>query len=299
MAISEDLKGVIGAAVTPVTTSFDIDTGRLRAHCETMLDQGCHMVSTFGTTGEGASFSVEQKLSAMAEMKAAGLDMSRQVPGVIAASLDDAARLVRGYADLGCRAALILPPFYYAYDAPGGLGDFFAAVITRAGGPDIDVLLYNFPAFSGLLFTPERVQEVLDRLGDRVVGLKDSTGDLDAGRALVQAFPDLAIYTGDDRILSRMVQAGGAGMIGGLPNVFPADCARLAGASQDDPLQQIASARITAVDAHGGLSVLKGLLARLYDDPAFARMVPPLRPVPAGTIDAIAAELYSPEKESA
>lgn len=299
MSISEDLKGVVGAAITPITKSFDIDSGRLRAHCDTMMDQGCRMVSAFGTTGEGASFSVAQKLTALAEMKAAGLDMSRQIPGVITSALDDAARLVRGYADLGCRAALILPPFYYAYSAPGGLGDYFAAVIERAGSPDIDVMLYNFPAFSGLLFTPERVQEVRDQLGDRVVGIKDSTGDLEAGKRLIRAFPDVAIYTGDDRILSRMVHAGGAGMIGGLPNAFPADCTCLAHAAQDDPLQDIAAQRIAAVDAHGGLSVLKGLVAQLYNDPAFAPTMPPLRPAPDETIKALAADLFHSEEESA
>ncbi|MGR3804187.1 dihydrodipicolinate synthase family protein [Marinibacterium profundimaris] len=286
-----DLCGVIGAAITPVTADFEIDAPRLQAHCETMRAQGCIMTSVFGTTGEGASFSTDQKLAALAAMKAAGMDMSRQVPGVIASSLDDAARLARGYADLGCRAVLVLPPFYYAYDAPGGLGDFYAALVARAGVPDLQILLYNFPAFSGLLFTPDRVREVMDRVGDRIIGIKDSTGDLAAGKTLIQNFPDLAIFTGDDRILRRMVQAGGAGMIGGLPNAFPADCAALPDTPDDAALQATARRRIETVDGHGGLVALKGLVARLYDDPAFARTVPPLRPMAKDDLDRIGTAL--------
>ncbi len=299
MPFPQELRGVIGASITPVTEAFEIDAIRLHKHCESMMKQGCIMTSVFGTTGEGASLSVDQKLGALAELKSLGMDMSRQIPGVVAASLDDAARLVRGYGELGCRAVLVLPPFYYAYGAPGGLGDFYAALMARAGAPDVDVLLYNFPAFSGLLFTPERVHEVIERLGDRVIGIKDSTGDLAAGKALIEHFPDLAIYTGDDRIVRRMVQAGGAGMIGGLPNAFPADCSALADTPDDAPLHALAARRIETVDGHGGLTALKGMVAQIYDDPAFARTIPPLRPVSSDAMELIGTALTRAQKESA
>lgn len=276
-----DFKGVIGAAVTPVTPDLDIDVDRLVTHCGIMLDAGCAFTSVFGTTGEGASFSTEQKIAALTRMKADGADMKRQVPGVIAASVDDAARQYRAAADLGCRAALIIPPFYYKPASDDAVARFYQAVVARAGHPGLEIVLYNFPFFSGVTFTPALVRAVQDRIGDLVIGIKDSTGNLEGGLALVSAFPDLSIFTGDDRILTRMVEAGGAGMIGGLVNLFPADSVALCAGGVDAGFQARAAHRIETVDGNGGLAAIKALLAVNYGDDAFDRLVPPLASVAA------------------
>lgn len=273
------LKGVVAAVTTPVTPGYEIDIARLGAHSRRMLAAGCSYTSAFGTTGEGASLSVAQKIAALEALADGGLDMASQIPAVIAAALDDAARLYRAYAEMGCRAALILPPFYYAHASDAALAEFFAAVVARAGVPDLDILLYNFPAFSGVAFTPDRVRRVQTACAGRVVGIKDSTGDLDGGLALVRAFPELAVFTGDDRLVTRLVAAGGAGQIGGMVNLFAADCVALYAGTAGPGAEARAAARIAAVDGHGGLAALKALLARHYDDANFARTIPPLAPV--------------------
>ncbi|WP_010142234.1 dihydrodipicolinate synthase family protein [Oceanicola sp. S124] len=291
MRSGTDFKGVVGATVTPVTQALEVDSVKLSGHCAALLDAGCAFVSCFGTTGEGASFSAAQKIAALQQMKAAGADMSRHVPGVVAASVDDAATLYRAYAALGCRAALIIPPFYYAPSSEAAVAAFFAAVIEKAGAPDLDIVLYNFPFFSGVTFTPSLVRAVCDVAGGRVIGIKDSTGNLEGGKALIEAFPELSIFTGDDRILSRMVAAGGAGMIGGLVNLFPADSVTLCAGGVDAAFEARAAHRIEAVDGNGGLAALKALLAIRYDDETFLRTMPPLAPLDAALQGRLALEL--------
>ena len=275
MRKNTDLKGVIGAAVTPVDVNLAIDAARLAAHCRKMLDEGCAFTSVFGTTGEGASLSAQQKTDALDIMVTAGFDMQRQIVGIIASSVDDAACLYRKAAAIGCRAALIIPPFYYEA-SDNGVVDFFDAVVKAAGAPDLDIVLYNFPVFSGVTFTPQLIQNVCLRLGTRVVGIKDSTGDLANGLKLIALFPDLSIFTGDARILSRLVITGGAGMIAGLVNVFPADCVTLYGGQVASKLEELIVKRVKIVNDHGGLVALKSLLAELYSDPTYARPLPPL-----------------------
>lgn len=281
MKAETDLRGVVAATVTPFDSAGRVDTGRLMAHCAKMIAAGCGFTSVFGTTGEGASLSTDQKITALNMMAETGMDMSRQVPGIIAASVDDAARLYRAAADLGCRAGLILPPFYYAPTGPEGVADFYAAVVERAGNPGLPILLYNFPHFSGVAFTPELVRRVQDRLGELLVGIKDSTGDLAGGKALVAAFPELSIFTGDDRILPAMVAAGGAGMIGGMVNLFPSDTVSLYQGGVDAAFEARAGRRIVAVDGNGGLIVLKAILAEVTGDTAWRRPLPPLLPLSA------------------
>lgn len=283
MRNSTDLKGVICASVTPLTPQGTIDAQKLGQHCSAMLNAGCAFTSAFGTTGEGASFSAREKIAALTAMAQSGMDMSRQVPGIMCCSVDDGAALYRAMADLGCRAALIIPPFYYEATSDG-VADFYATLIERAGAPDLDIVLYNFPHFSGVTFTPELVPAVSARCGGRVVGVKDSTGDLDSGLALIGGLPDLSIFTGDDRILSKMVAAGGAGLIGGMPNLYTADCLSLYSGKADDATEALAKQRIEAVDGNGGLMVLKALLADRLGDAAFARTAAPLRPAPTDLI---------------
>ena len=286
MRDSTNLKGVICATVTPLTPEGVIDAKKLADHCSQMLDAGCNYISTFGTTGEGASFSAREKRDALTEMAQLGADMSRQIPGIMSCTVDDAAVQYRAVSDLGCRAALIIPPFYSQPTAEG-VADFYAAVIDKAGAPDTEIVLYNFPHFSGVTFTPDLVRAVADRCGGRVAGVKDSTGDLEAGLALIKNLPDLSIFTGDDRILSKMVAAGGAGLIGGLPNLFVKDCLKLASGTADQAAEDLARKRIELVDGNGGLTVIKALLAERLKDAAFNRTAPPLCPVPAAVISDI------------
>jgi 4-hydroxy-tetrahydrodipicolinate synthase len=209
--------------------------------------------------------------------------MSLQVPAVMTPTLDDAAEMLTGLAALGARAALILPPFYY--NAPeDGVADWFSALIERTeSSTTIDLLLYNIPQLSRVRFTASLVQKLIDRHGKRIVGVKDSTGDLDNGLMLVKTFPDLAILTGDDRVLPTLLRNGGAGMIGGMPNIFARDLRALYDNPNDADLLDKQTQRILAVDQHGSLVALKGGLAHYCGDEALARPLPPLAALdPAG-----------------
>lgn len=276
---NSDLSGIICASVTPVTAQFAVDAKRLAMHCATLLDNGCSFISTFGTTGEGASFSTNEKIEALRALRDAGADMSRQIPSVMTPSSDEAGRLIAEIAALGCRAALVLPPFYYASATEDGIVAFFETALARAGNPDLAILLYNIPQFSRITFTPSLVSKLVARFGDQIVGIKDSTGKLESGVELAQGFPKLSVFTGDDRVLPNLLPQGGAGMIGGMPNVFSADLRKLyeaPSAASSDSLKANAAARIEAVDGNGALLALKATLAAVYNDPEWSRAMPPL-----------------------
>lgn len=274
-----NLRGVIAASITPITSDGTIDVPRLVRHTNRLLAEGCSFISTFGTSGEGASLSSREKIAALKAMRAAKVDMKRHVPAVISSSLDEAALMVEAIADYGCRAALVLPPFYYGA-SEDGVAAFFDALVRRTLSSDpIDLLLYNIPQLSRVGFTPSLVRKILGRHGGRIAGIKDSTGDLAGGIELVTEFPELAIFTGDDRVLPRLVEAGGAGMIGGMPNIFARElcalCAAPTGPKADELLRQ-QGLRIEAVDSSGSLLALKSAVAYYQNDSEFARALPPL-----------------------
>lgn len=286
------LAGIICATLTPLTADGGIDVGRMASHIRGLFADGCSFVSPFGSTGEGPSFSVAEKLGALRGLKAAGIAPAGLIPASMSPALDDIYELVRFAAEEGYRAALIAPPFYYGSASQDGIADVFAALAGRFGGVlPIDIILYHIPQLTGIPFGVDLVRALRDRHGARIAGIKDSTGDHAHTLMLQRTFPDLAIFTGDDRVLPDLLLAGGAGMIGGLPNIVAADLCAIArdpGGAGTAELRANAALRIEAIDALGGISALKAVKARCVSDPFWRVTKPPLRAISA----ADSAELF-------
>jgi 4-hydroxy-tetrahydrodipicolinate synthase len=214
--------------------------------------------------------------------------MDRVIPAAMTTSIDDATAMILAGKELGCRAVLVLPPFYYGAAGQDGIELFLDACASKAGGSfPIDIILYHIPALSKIPYGIDLVGRLIARHGSRIVGIKDSTGDQAHTLMLARTFPQLAIFTGDDRVLPALLEAGGAGMIGGMPNVV----ARELCAFQADPhgpgapsAMAEAALRIQAVDRFGGIVALKGLLAEITGDREWARPMPPLTAIDAGAM---------------
>jgi 4-hydroxy-tetrahydrodipicolinate synthase len=288
---SRSLGGIIAASLTPVDAAFGIDVDRLARHVNWLMAQGCSFVSPFGSTGEGPSFSVAEKTRALRALVAeGGIAADRLIPAAMSTSVDDTVASIRCAAELGCRAVLIVPPYYYGATSQDGVSSFLETSAARLGGAfPLDVVLYHIPAMSRVGYGVDLVGKLVDRFGARIVGIKDSTGDKAHSVMLAKKFPDLRIFTGDDRVLPALLAAGGAGMIGGLPNVVARTLRQLYDATPQEREQMLpaAAARIEAVDANGGIIALKALVSLIHRDPEWARPMTPLLPLDAARTEAL------------
>jgi len=70
-------RGIWPAMLTPLTESLDIDHDAFAAHALKLLDAGCGGVTAFGTTGEGPSFSMAERMAAVEALVARGVPASR------------------------------------------------------------------------------------------------------------------------------------------------------------------------------------------------------------------------------
>ncbi len=279
MTDTPPLNGIIAAILTPVREDLSIDTVRLAEHARNLLNDGCSRVSTFGSTGEGVSFSSAAKRAAHQALLDAGIKPEQLLPAVMASSVAVAAAEFRDAVSLGCPHVLMLPPFYYRSASIDGLVSYFEAAYELAGRPPAGLVLYNIPAMSGITITHELVRALQGGNGAPIAGIKDSTGNLESGLAFVKAFPDISIFTGDDRVLPHLLRAGGAGMIGGLPNLYAHDLVSLYNTrdgAEGNRLAALAAQRIEQIDSTGGLLALKAGLADRHGDPQWRRAMPPL-----------------------
>jgi dihydrodipicolinate synthase/N-acetylneuraminate lyase len=162
---------VVSGVYVPTLTAFDasgrIDPGGCAAHARWLVEAGVDGLVPFGSSGEGPSLSVPEKLDAL-DALAEALPGTPLVPAVTEASLDTALTLVASLNDRDLAAIMLLPAYYYRPATLAGLRSFLRPVIEASRHP---VLIYHIPEFGPAVPVP-LVAEL------PVWGVKDSGGDL-------------------------------------------------------------------------------------------------------------------------
>jgi 4-hydroxy-tetrahydrodipicolinate synthase len=215
----------------------------------------------------------------MTAVAGSGLPLSRMMVGTGAAAVEDAAQLTLEAAACGFAGALILPPFYYKPVSEGGIVRYFERIIEATARQPIGLYLYNFPALAGVTYTPSLVALLCERFGERIVGLKDSSGDVAYARRIAALSPTLDVFPSSEAYL-LLARGNGpfAGCISATANINSADCAR---AYKDGDATALARA-VAIRSICDGLPVVpavKSMVAYLEDDEAYARVLPPLVPL--------------------
>lgn len=289
-----DLGGLLVAVTTPVDGDMGCDAQLLVERCHYLLAAGCDGIALFGTTGEGPVFQSDHRMAALDRLIVAGIRPSRLVVSASAMTLSDIACLARHATDAGCAGVLLMPPFFFRDRiSDDGVFRFYAAAIERISRPELKLILYHFPAMSGVSLTLGLVRRLIERFPGTIVGIKDSGGDWDFTDSLLTRFSDLSIWTGTEVDVPRLLAAGGAGTICGLANVIPGlmrrmfDAPTFSARRRYMPLIQAAD----AVMSRGPfICCLKAVIAAETGRPGWLRVLPPLDPLPAYEREQIVAD---------
>ncbi|MBV8963962.1 MAG: dihydrodipicolinate synthase family protein [Hyphomicrobiales bacterium] len=284
------LQGVIAAAATPVTDNFSIDRDRLVSHCRWLLAEGgCDGINLLGTTGEATSFSTGARIDAMRGIASSGLPLDRFMVGTGAAALEDAVRLTAEAKALGFAGALLLPPFYYKDIAADGLVAYVNAVIERVGPAGLKLYLYHFPQNSGVPFGIDVVTRLRNFYPDVILGLKDSSGDLEYAAALTRSLEKFDVFPSAEASLGRARELGFAGCISATANVTGPFAQRAwSGTGEDAEKDLVQAVEIRAAIARFPLvAAVKASLALLTRESNWRTVMPPLSPLSGDQVGAL------------
>jgi 4-hydroxy-tetrahydrodipicolinate synthase len=276
------LPAVLAPVPTPFGRDLRPDPAAFVAFCRRLQGQDIGL-APFGTTGEGNSLSVDEKLALLDALAAAGLDLGRVMPGTGMCALSDTVRLTAHAVRLGCGGALVLPPFYYKEVSDDGLFRAYAEVIERVGDVRLRMYLYHFPSQSRTPLSPALVERLLARYPGTIAGLKDSGGELANMEALCRACPGLAVFTGSESLLLALLAAGGRGCISSNANFNGRAMARLCRSwrDADAAAQQAELDRFRRVlQGYPLIPALKALAARAEARPDWRLTRPPLLDLP-------------------
>jgi len=277
---TKTLSGVIAAIATPVDESGAPDLKRAISLARCLLDNGCDGLNVLGTTGEATSFSLDERQAVMDAYKTNGLPLHRLMVGTGAAAVSDAVALTRHAAELGFGGALVLPPFYYKSVPDDGLVAYIDTLVKATAKKPIPIYLYHFPAMSGLPWHVALIRRLLDAYSSRIVGLKDSSGDMAYARSAAAIAKNFAVFPSTEACLVEARSGAFAGCISATANVNADLCAR-AWAQGDIAALDAAVTIRKLFDGKPLVSGVKALLAHIHGDAGLARVRPPLAPFSA------------------
>lgn len=292
------LSGVFAAAITPLTNDFQPDREAIPAYLDFLARRGCHGALVLGTTGEGPSFSPQQRgviLEAASRVREVHPDF-RLLAGTGTPSLDETISLTRIAFDLGFDGVVVLPPYYYRKAGEDGLYLWFSKVMKKAVPHDGQLLGYHIPGVSGVPLSLEILERCKDTFPQSFAGLKDSSGDPEFARALGQRFGDgLVVFTGHDSLFTLALSQGAAGCITAPANLFSPILRQIWDhhlAQEPDPQAQgrIEALRQILDRYPPNPPLIKALLVRFHGFPLWP-VCPPLLPIPDETVDRIINEL--------
>lgn len=214
-----ELEGVYVPVVTPFTPDGEVDHAKLGAVVEYVLGAGAAGVVACGSTGEFYALSDRERTDVFRTVREVAPPTALVMAGCNAGSTGDVIRHMRAASELGYDAVMLAPPFY-SLPSQSELLAHFRAVATTV---DIPIVLYNFPARTGV----EIGEEVLEGLRDvdTVVAIKESSGDFGRLHTILERYDDtLRLVCGADDQAFDYAAWGVRGWIAGIANCVPAQC---------------------------------------------------------------------------
>ncbi|HSV86900.1 MAG TPA: dihydrodipicolinate synthase family protein, partial [Levilinea sp.] len=190
--MNANFSGIYCAIVTPFNHG-QLDIKRFQMHVQTLIADGCDGVLVAGTTGEGQSLSIAERGELVSAAREVG-DSLKVLAGTGCSSLPETIQATRQAYELGADGVVIVPPFFFRDVTTRGLLEYYRIVFDEAVPSSGGAFLYHIPQVSGVPISIELLDHLLDAVGDRLAGLKDSSGNRVSFINLCQRYPKLSIF---------------------------------------------------------------------------------------------------------
>jgi 4-hydroxy-tetrahydrodipicolinate synthase len=216
--------GIIPPLVTPLRPNRELDIEGLERLIEHVISGGVHGVFMLGSTGEAPSLSQRARRELVDHACRIVRGRVPVVVGITDTAFEESVDLARHAAKAGAAALVVTAPFYYLI-GQAELTSYLEHLVAELPLP---VLLYNIPKLTKVELETETVRRMMGI--ERVVGIKDSSGDLKYLQELLSLAKDRrdwSVLVGDEILLVDTVTRGGHGGVMGGANYYPQLYSRL------------------------------------------------------------------------
>ncbi len=206
---------VFTAIITPFQTNGEIDYNLFEELVNWQTRIGIDGLVVCGTNGEFASLSLEEVKSLLKFTFDIKQEELLIIAGTGRSSLKETIELCKISEELA-DMALVVPPFYFKVSEIQGLYNYFKQLLENT---EIPVVLYNIPKYSGITIPTELLMKLKDY--ENLVGVKDSSGQIESMESFIKTSPDLSVFGGSDALIYPSFEMGAKGCISAISTIFP------------------------------------------------------------------------------
>lgn len=280
------IKGVFSAAITPINEDFSINLNSYLLHCQWLLKQNLTGLGIFGTTGEANSFNIEEKIQALEFLIDNNISPDLLMPGTGQCSISDTVKFTKNCSTLKVRAVLVLPAFFYKNVSEEGVIEYFKRVIEEVEDNDLQYILYNIPQMSGVAITFDIIEKLIKLYPNNVVGMKDSSGDIENMLKVTKLFNGFSLFSGSDSLALKVAKHGGAGAITATTNISGRLLSYIINNFKNESeidnfyeLQSLQEKIRETLFTHEPVSALKAFMSVKLNESEWNRVNPPLQKI--------------------
>ena len=172
--IMSQIKGIFAASMSILNENLTLNTDKTIIHAENLIEQGCHGVAIFGSTGQAQLIPISEKINLLNKLST-NKNKDKYLIGSGLNSLGETINLIKISTSLGFNKFLIMPPAYYKYGDTEAI-NFYAKIVEKI--PEAKIILYNFEKLCGYKFSVSCIENLVKKFPKQIIGVKDSSYNL-------------------------------------------------------------------------------------------------------------------------
>ena len=204
------IKGIFAASMSILNENMTLDVNKTIIHAENLINQGCHGVAIFGSTGQAQLIPISEKINLLNKLSTSKYK-DKYLIGSGLNSLGETINLMRISSSLGFDKFLLMPPAYYKYEDIEAI-NFYSKIIEKI--PEAKIILYNFEKLCGYKFSLTCVEELVKKFPNQIVGVKDSSYNLYENLKI----ENFSVLPGSELKLLKGLELGCSGIISATCN---------------------------------------------------------------------------------
>ena len=205
------IKGIYAASMSVFNSDLSLNIEKTVNHAEKLIEQGCHGVAIFGSTGQAQLIPVGEKIGLLNYLSKSKYK-DKYLIGTGLNSLNENINLMKVALSLNFDNFLIMPPAYYKYGDKEVI-EYYSRIVEVI--PNSKIILYNFEKLCGYKFSIECVEELVKKFPKQIIGVKDSSYNLYEHLKI----DNFSVLPGSESKLLKGLELGCAGIITATCNV--------------------------------------------------------------------------------
>ena len=265
-----NINGIYAASMSILNKDLTLNIDKTITHAEMVIDNGCHGVAIFGSTGQAQLIPVAEKIKLLNKIST-NKYKDKFIIGTGLNSLGETINLMRVAMSLNLEKFLIMPPAFYKY-TDDDVFSFYSKLVEAT--PKAKIILYNFEKLCGYKFSVECVEKLVKNFPEQIVGVKDSSYNLFENLKL----DNFSIMPGSESKLLKGLELGCSGIITATCNATSKLARKVYDDFKDGREQEVNTQLCDVRVAFEKYNLISGLHTFYKNkDSIYENLLPPLR----------------------